>query len=201
MLPPISNPPPLIVIDAGHGGRDPGAAGVGGVLEKNVVLTAAHRLAERLAARLPVTVLLTRTDDSFVPIDERLARQGEAATLFISLHANASTDARASGIEVFYGGGALRPTGVPGPDPRAARFGRYVAKALSTRLGGLRGEARPGEFRVLTHNPTPGTLVEIGYLTHHDDAALAQSDAYQAVLADALIDAVAAFLRGTAPVL
>jgi N-acetylmuramoyl-L-alanine amidase len=146
-------------------------------------------------------VLLTRTDDSFVPIDDRLARQGESATLFISLHANASTDPRASGIEVFYGGGALRPAGVPGPDPRAARFGHYVVEALSTRVGGLRGGARPGEFRVLTHNPTPGTLVEIGYLTHHDDATLAQSDAYQAVLADALIDAVAAFLRGSAPVL
>jgi N-acetylmuramoyl-L-alanine amidase len=197
----MPGPPPLIVIDAGHGGRDPGAAGVGGVLEKHVVLAAAHRLAERLSARLPVAVLLTRTDDSFVPIDDRLARQGEAATLFISLHANASTDARASGIEVFYGGGALRQTGAPGPDPRAVRFGRYVAEALATRLGGLRGGARPGEFRVLTHNPTPGTLVEIGYLTHHDDAALAQSDAYQTVLADALIDAVAAFLRGTAPVL
>jgi len=201
-VPPMPTPPPLVVIDAGHGGRDPGAAGIGGVLEKHVVLATAHRLAERLSARLPVTVLLTRTDDTFVPIDERLARQGEGAALFISLHANASTDGRASGIEVFYGGGALRTTSGPGgDDPRAARFGRYVAAALEARIGGLRGGARPGEFRVLTHNPTPGALVEIGYLTHHDEALLAQSEAYQSVLADALIDAVAAFLRGTAPVL
>jgi N-acetylmuramoyl-L-alanine amidase len=96
---------PLVVLDAGHGGRDPGAAGVGGVLEKDVVLELTLLVARRLAARLPVDVLMTRTDDSYIPIERRLA--SENATLFVSLHANACTSPSARGLEVFYGGGTL----------------------------------------------------------------------------------------------
>src|SRR5581483_4288662 len=68
---------PLVVIDAGHGGRDPGAAGVGGILEKDVVLELAQLVASRMTARLAVDVLLTRSDDSFVPIERRLALPAE----------------------------------------------------------------------------------------------------------------------------
>src|SRR5207253_10585674 len=100
--------------DAGHGGRDPGAEGIGGVLEKDIVLEVTQMVASRLAARLPVDVLLTRTDDSFVPIERRIAMPGDGATLFISLHANACSDPSAQGLEVFYGGGGVRTASTPG---------------------------------------------------------------------------------------
>src|SRR5439155_305507 len=74
---PLVSHPPLIVLDAGHGGRDPGAEGIGGVLEKDIVLEVTQMVAGRLAARLPVEVLLTRTDDSFVPIERRVAMPGD----------------------------------------------------------------------------------------------------------------------------
>ena len=196
---PLVSHPPLIVLDAGHGGRDPGAEGIGGVLEKDIVLEVTQMVAGRLAARLPVEVLLTRTDDSFVAIERRIAMPGEGATLFISLHANACSDSSAQGLEVFYGGGGVRTASTPGGSWRAALLGRCLDHALQSRVGGVRGEARPGPFGVLVRNPAPSALIEIGYLTHPGEAARAQDRRYHELLADAVVDGVAAFLRASAP--
>ena len=195
---PLASHPPLVVLDAGHGGRDPGAEGIGGVLEKDIVLEVTQMVASRLAARLPVDVLLTRTDDSFVPIERRIAMPGDGATLFISLHANACSDPSAQGLEVFYGGG-VSTASTPGGSWRAALLGRCLDHALQSRVGGVRGEARPGPFGVLVRNPAPSALVEIGYLTHPGEAARAQDRRYHELLADAVADGVAAFLRASAP--
>src|SRR3989442_5340961 len=92
-------------------------------------------VAGRLAARLPVEVLLTRTDDSFVPIERRVAMPGDGATLFISLHANACSDPSAQGLEVFYGGGGVRTASTPGGSWRAALLGRCLDHALPSRIG------------------------------------------------------------------
>lgn len=99
-----SSPPRLkIVIDPGHGGKDPGARGVGGVLEKAVVLAIARRLARRLEDDPGASVVLTRNGDKFVPLEARTARaNAERADLFISIHANASTSSRLAGVETYY---------------------------------------------------------------------------------------------------
>ena len=191
--------PPLIVLDAGHGGRDPGAAGIGGVLEKDIVLEVTQMVASRLATRLPVDVLLTRTGDSFVPIERRIAMPGDGATLFISVHANACSDPSAQGLEVFYGGGGVRTASTPGGSWRAALLGRCLDHALQSRVGGVRGEARPGSFGILVRNPAPSALIEIGYLTHPGEAARTQDRRYHELLADAVVEGVAAFLHASAP--
>lgn len=92
-----------IVLDPGHGGKDPGAIGVGGVAEKDVVLSIARKLARKLRQELGVKVILTRSDDRYVPLEDRtaLANQ-EDADLFISLHMNASPNSEARGIETYY---------------------------------------------------------------------------------------------------
>jgi N-acetylmuramoyl-L-alanine amidase len=197
--PAVASPRAVIVVDAGHGGRDPGAAGVGGVLEKDVALAAARVLARRLAERLPVTVVMTRTDDSFLPIDERIAVSTEGAALFISLHANACNDPGARGFEIFYGGGAVRDASTGAASSRAALLGRCLSRALQAQIGRVRGDARPGDFGILSRNPLPSALVEIGYLTHPDDAAWTQNAEAQETLAAALVEGVAAFLRASAP--
>jgi N-acetylmuramoyl-L-alanine amidase len=190
----------LVVIDAGHGGRDPGAEGVGGIVEKEVVLELAQLVAARLPERLPVVTLLTRADDSFVPLTDRLPPPDTRATLFLSLHANACSDPHLRGVEVFYGGGRIRPAGGSVPASRqAVLLGETLARALNERLGTVRGGPRPGPFAVLTRNPVPSALVEIGYLTHAGDAARTQDSAYRELLADALVDGVARFLQATAP--
>jgi len=182
--------PPLVVVDAGHGGHDPGAKGIDGIQEKTVVLQIAHRLAAKLPARLPVDSLLTRSDDSFVPLAERLPHGARAPTVFVSLHANACDQPEPRGVEIFFGG----PHG-----SRAAADGKHLARLITTelraRLLRVRGRPRPGPFRVLTANAAPSVLVEVGYLTHPEDAARLQDAKYQELFTDALVDAVAAFLQ------
>jgi len=91
-----------VVIDPGHGGRNLGARGAGGLLEKDLVLDVSLRLAKRLEAR-GVSVVLTRRDDRFVSLEERTSIANDArGDLFISIHANASRSQNARGIETFF---------------------------------------------------------------------------------------------------
>lgn len=92
-----------IVIDPGHGGHDTGTIGPTGLEEKNVVLDVALKLRKLLENNTGCEVVMTRSDDSFIPLEERTAIANEkAADLFISIHANASTDETARGIETYY---------------------------------------------------------------------------------------------------
>jgi N-acetylmuramoyl-L-alanine amidase/putative methionine-R-sulfoxide reductase with GAF domain len=92
-----------IVVDAGHGGWDLGTVGRRGLLEKDVVLEIAQRLAKLLESRLGADVILTRNEDNYIPLDERagMANQSQA-DLFISVHANYSDLPSARGVETYY---------------------------------------------------------------------------------------------------
>jgi len=93
-----------IVIDAGHGGHDTGTIGPTGLMEKDLCLDVALRLGKIIEQRLPgADVIYTRSDDSFVPLEERtnIANQAKA-DLFVSIHANSSRDHAARGIETYY---------------------------------------------------------------------------------------------------
>ncbi len=91
-----------VVLDAGHGGHDPGAIGASGLMEKDVALDVALRAAPLIARELGITALLTRETDEFVPLDERVARANAFnADLFISLHCNASHSADGHGVMTF----------------------------------------------------------------------------------------------------
>ena len=93
-----------IVIDAGHGGHDTGTIGPTGLMEKDLCLDVALRLGKIIHQRLPgAEVVYTRSDDSFIPLEERTAMANQArADLFISIHANSSQDHGARGIETYY---------------------------------------------------------------------------------------------------
>ncbi len=92
----------VVMIDPGHGGKDPGAIGPTGLQEKDVVLSIGRRLRERLAADPSFDVRMTRDADVFLPLEERTAMANQAgAVLFVSLHINASRDRRAEGISTY----------------------------------------------------------------------------------------------------
>lgn len=92
----------VVAIDAGHGGRDPGAIGPGGTMEKDVVLAVAKRLADRVNAVGGLRAVLIRDGDHFIALRERTRRARDAnADLFISLHADAFEDRRVRGSSVF----------------------------------------------------------------------------------------------------
>ena len=92
-----------IVIDPGHGGHDTGTIGPTGLEEKDVVLDVGLKLKKLLEQNTGCEVVMTRSDDTFIPLEERTAIANEkAADLFISIHANASPDKSARGIETYY---------------------------------------------------------------------------------------------------
>ena len=103
-LPAVQGPPdaPLIVLDPGHGGRDPGAPGLDGVTEKSLTLAAARAIRDALLASGRVRVAMTRDADSFVPLQQRsdIGRRLGAA-LFLSLHCDSAADPLASGGTLY----------------------------------------------------------------------------------------------------
>jgi N-acetylmuramoyl-L-alanine amidase len=107
-----------IVIDAGHGGHDDGTIGPHGVVEKDVVLDIALRLSKLVQDRMGAEVILTRSDDTFIPLHERTAIANDhKADLFLSIHANSSPAPEVAGTETFY----LNFTSSPGAIDVAAR--------------------------------------------------------------------------------
>jgi N-acetylmuramoyl-L-alanine amidase len=92
-----------IVVDAGHGGKDPGAIGPNQVMEKDVTLAIARQLSKRLRDELHCEVIMTRSGDTYLPLQERTALANRVdADLFISIHANASENRSVYGVETYY---------------------------------------------------------------------------------------------------
>ena len=120
-----------IVIDAGHGGGDPGAH-AHGLREADIVLDIARRVARGLESQPGVEVVMTRTDDTFVPLRARTALANEvAADLFLSIHANASRNANAHGVETYFLDFAL--------DPEAERIAARENLAAGGKMKDLQG--------------------------------------------------------------
>ncbi|MEN8135643.1 MAG: N-acetylmuramoyl-L-alanine amidase [Thermodesulfobacteriota bacterium] len=91
-----------IILDPGHGGKDSGARGKNGLLEKDIVLKIAKQLSRKLKERLGVEVILTRDSDVFIPLEERTAiANSKEGDLFISIHVNAAPTKKARGIETY----------------------------------------------------------------------------------------------------
>ncbi|MEA1868032.1 MAG: N-acetylmuramoyl-L-alanine amidase [Thermodesulfobacteriota bacterium] len=92
-----------VVIDAGHGGKDPGAIGPTGLREKDVVLKISKKVASRLKKDLGCQVIMTRKKDRFLPLTQRTAiANAKKADIFVSIHANATPNRRASGVETYF---------------------------------------------------------------------------------------------------
>jgi N-acetylmuramoyl-L-alanine amidase len=129
---------PLIVIDAGHGGRDPGAIGLSGMMEKTITLETAKELRSTLEMTGRYRVELTRTRDSTVSLTDRLAfARKHDADLMIAIHADASSDRRARGASVY-----VSNRDVTTQFPAGRGSSRRIARALAapepqagTRLG------------------------------------------------------------------
>jgi N-acetylmuramoyl-L-alanine amidase len=92
-----------VVLDAGHGGHDPGATGPGGLMEKELVLDVTRRVAKLVEERLGIKVLLSRDSDQFVALKDRTSfANKQRADLFVSIHANAHTSSGHEGVETYF---------------------------------------------------------------------------------------------------
>jgi len=120
-----------VVIDAGHGGKDPGAIGPTGLREKDVVLKIAKKVASRLKKDLGCQVILTRNGDRFLPLTQRTAiANAKKADIFVSIHANAAPNRRASGVETYFLNFAL--------DEEAMRVAARENATSTKRIGDLK---------------------------------------------------------------
>jgi len=205
-----------VVIDPGHGGADPGVAGLAGTVEKDVNLSVAQALARHLR-RNDLDVVLTRDDDSHLSLAERAEIANAAGgDLFVSLHCNGWFNEGAHGIETYF----LSPAKTDwsksveavenrdhADDPGDVEFivwdlvqNRYISassdlaevvQAEVTHDMGMpdRGVRQAG-FRVLVGAWMPAILLEVGFLTHPEEAAQLARDSYRQRLARAVGDAI-----------
>ncbi len=207
-LPAELRPVRTVVIDAGHGGRDPGAIGVGGLREKDVTLRLARNLGGALEAR-GFRVVFTREDDRTISLEERTAiAESVQGDVFVSVHANAARRRSVSGIETYYLNAnherhslnvAARENGIPRGEvnvlqhtlarlqmeeimPHSHRLARLVQDRM---VNGFPRARRPGDlgvkkgpFYVLFLSNMPSILIESGFLTNRDDAKRLRDPAY-----------------------
>ncbi|MBE9529348.1 MAG: N-acetylmuramoyl-L-alanine amidase [Proteobacteria bacterium] len=162
-----SNPVDVIVIDPGHGGVDSGALGRGGLTEKDVVLGVAMGLRDVLRERLPeVKVLLTRENDTFIPLEERIGLANSAhADIFISIHVNAARNKKASGVETFFL--SYLPTDAEAMELAEAE-NRVVQQKSGKSDDEVNSEVATNDLKNILHDLAQS-------VTHHESSALAEA--------------------------
>jgi N-acetylmuramoyl-L-alanine amidase len=175
-----------VVIDPGHGGPDPGAVGIGGLRETDVVLDVGLQLAQLLQQR-GIQVFLTRTSEVDVDLPPRVALANRSgADLFVSLHANALSMDRpdVNGIETFYFQGG-----------RSYELALSIQRQLMAVSPGTpdRG-ARPGRFFVIRRTVMPSVLTEMGFVTGEVDAPRLADARYRQTLAVAIANGILSYL-------
>jgi N-acetylmuramoyl-L-alanine amidase len=167
-----------VVIDAGHGGGDPGGIRQNLIPEKNVALDVAKRLQSNLK-RAGISTVMTRTDDRFIPLDQRVAiANAYRNAIFMCIHFNSATRRGARGVETYFA--------APTEASLALRIQRNLA---ATTTGENRGVKRAG-FRVLRNTRMRAVLAECGFLTNPEDAAMANNPRYREMLAQQIARAI-----------
>ena len=227
-LPAGLRPVQTVVIDPGHGGKDPGAIGLGGLREKDVTLAVARGLGRELSAR-GFRVVYTREDDRTIGLEERTAiAESVSGDVFVSVHANAAPRRSVNGVETWYLNQnherhslnlAARENGIPRSQvddlqhtvaklqmeeimPHSRRLARLVQERI---VRGLPPDHQPqdlgvkqGPFYVLFLSNMPSILVETGFLTNREDAARLRDRGWRDLLARQIAEGLVLFRDGDA---
>ncbi len=171
-----------VVIDAGHGGKDPGAPanGVSRLPEKEIVLDIGLKVMSELEQE-GVNVIATRRDNRFIELEERAAiAERLRADLFVSIHADASKNSDTSGATVYICRQASDAS------RRAAHCIRDAFERNGFEVRGI----QHGDFKVLIEHSRPAVLVECGYLTNYSDAQRLNSPYYRTKVAEVLAEGI-----------
>ena len=175
----------VVAIDPGHGGRDPGAVGIGGLQEKQVIFPISQRVAQLLEAQ-GVVVVMTRQNDTTLDLQTRADIANRAqANVFVSIHANAISLSRpdVNGIETYH----------------ASESGRRLAAALQASMlaaTGMRDRGvKQARFYVLRATTMPSALVEVGFVTGAQDAPRLADPAWRETMAQAIANGILQYLQ------
>lgn len=213
----------VIVIDAGHGGKDPGSMGAS-VYEKDVTLAAAKALKARLEKSGRFQVVMTRETDTFIPLEARvqIARRADA-DLFISMHADSGPDVATRGASVYTLSEKgtervarvlekddwLMKASLPGRDRavsqilldlsqratknRSAAFAQLLLERVGEETPLLRRSHRDAGFIVLLAPDVPAVLLEMGFITNVEDERLLSNPGSRARVVNAVGDAIESY--------
>lgn len=207
-----------IVIDPGHGGKEVGAIGQAGLMEKEATLALCRRLADNLETKLKTRVILTRTDDSLVPLDQRTAIANQyKADLFLSVHMNAAVMQGAHGSETYFlsldasdelakkaaevenaasksGDNDLRlilwDLAQQAYLSESSRFAQAVQEEMNRATHVQNRGVKQAPFKVLVGATMPAALVEVAFITNPDEESKLRNDDFQKLVVDALTTAV-----------
>lgn len=173
-----------VVLDAGHGGHDSGAVSVRGLYEKDFNLSLVKKIAAILEKEPSIDVRLTRKDDTFVELDDRVAFANELkANVFVSVHANKYSKPSVRGIETYYG----RDESL---DLAALLHSRLLESA-----GFPDRNVRKADFRVIKYTSMPAVLLECGYLSNEQEEADLFDESLQNRVAAAIAAGIKEYLQ------
>lgn len=199
-LPPALRAARTIVIDAGHGGYDTGAMGMQGLMEKEITLAVATEVGRLLKAETDLTIYLTRQEDKELTTPDRVGIANEVnGDLLLSVHVGALRTPDAPGQDVMPRGCVVYYWGPPeGASTRVARYtasSRVLAQHVSASIGSAMdawpvGNTRAAPLRLLGDIRMPGVLVELGYITTPEDAALLASESGRQRMARGIADGI-----------
>ena len=207
-----------IVIDPGHGGKEVGAVGPNGLLEKDLTLTFARKLADSLSRAIGARVILTREDDSLVSLDQRTAIANQyQADLFLSVHLNAAVVAQAKGSETYFlsleasdelARKAAETENASQSDAssdlklilwdlaqqayldESSRFAQAIQEELNAATSVANRGVKQAPFKVLIGATMPAALVEIGFISNPEEEAKLQTAEFQNAMVAAMTRAV-----------
>ncbi len=175
---------PRIIIDPGHGGKDPGTIGIGGIQEKDIILPISLDVAEILRKQ-DIEVILTRDSDNFISLQGRTDMANDVdADLFVSIHANAINLSRpdVNGLETYF-----------------YKSGRRLAEVIHwSILNGVKIDnrnIRRARFYVLRHSTMPAVLVEVGFLTGAVDSSNLKDSNYRRQMAEAIARGIVEYIK------
>ncbi|HRQ90149.1 MAG TPA: N-acetylmuramoyl-L-alanine amidase [Bacteroidia bacterium] len=165
-----------VVIDPGHGGKDPGSVAFD-LVEKDLTLDVAKRM-EKLLIGKGISVELTRREDVFVELADRAAfTEDSPKTIFVSIHFNAHTDRSISGTETLYW---------PGSES-GQKLASYVQSELGRRLVTRNRGLRPERLKVLELSPVTGILVECGFISNRWESQRCGSEWFRQIVAEEIV--------------
>ncbi len=200
----------VVVLDAGHGGKDKGATDYQGEIEEKMITIRLANMARDILEENGVTVRMTRNRDEWISLDERSeVAAGYGADLFVSIHLNGATNTAATGVETH----VLPPAGMPSigmPTPNGKGdpahpgnnhdganliLGHALQHSLVKRSGSFDRGVRRSRFQVLRNAPCPAALVECGFLTNRDEADKFKDAAYCERIAGAIADGILFYIE------
>lgn len=178
----------VFVVDAGHGGSDPGAVG-NGAKEKDLVLDVSNRITAMLKDK-GATVHQTRSTDKFIPLSDRVVfANSKKADAFISVHINAAGSSAANGIETWYNANT-NPSAQESKE-LAIEIQQSLIQATSAKDRGVKS----GDFYVIKNTKIPAVLLELGFISNQEEASQLKDSTHRQTLSDAVVKGVLDFYQ------